>query len=790
MARRIDILPVLIPCLLGTGAAWGQESGPGGSPPGWIGEVADIEALDRAVAPARAAGDWGQVVRGYQEALERAPTVLASEDGRLFVPLREICRRRIEALGPEALGKYRDLYDSLARALLAEGIEKRDPALLSRVAREYPCSSVAGEALERAGLLLLDRGSFAAGARALRASGRPGVEEALARVDLLLHREKMEESSPTANLLAPTVSPVWRISLSGLADQERYQRVFRGRTSELGLPFPRPIPAVVPFVYRDRAIFQVDDGRRLVFVGLVNETTASSDCEEWDQGRLDSLDRTDRFPFDRGFLLAWRIHGQYSAHSLSASGDRVFAVEGDHPLPYLELLSRRDRSDRALLAEHNRIAVRDLAHGGMLVATLGGHDASVRWVDGARFLAAPQTGQGLLLAPVQAGRDYHLYAFREDDLSFRWSTHLCSQENWRGGESLAEVPRQGSFLAVQADRAYWASDDGVVIAVDLSSGARAWIALSRDLPVEVRPEDRPAPEDLHPSPLVLAGSSIVFCHPPSQYVYCLDADTGRERWRHWCGIRELLLGESRGLVFVAGRGVTALSLGTGEVVWRTWDPVAVGRGVFAGDSLYLPGRLRGQEDAIFRIELATGRTLARTSTDREIELGNLVFTGRMILSAGPREVVALPTAALLAKKIAQIERRIEANPGDARALFERSELLLSRGDYDNALADLARAVEAAHPATDETDAAQRVGVFADFTWRAPATIEERLQLHLDLASALLDADRIEETLAIYDLVGEFYALRRYDLPNGKKIDLAEYLSWRSRILRKLLGKEE
>lgn len=97
------------------------------------------------------------------------PKASAEESPRRFISLREYGQwllARHSAKYPEVLARYRQRIDSLAERWTRDGIQRRDRALLARVAEELAISSSADDALLALGDLELERGHIDAARKA------------------------------------------------------------------------------------------------------------------------------------------------------------------------------------------------------------------------------------------------------------------------------------------------------------------------------------------------------------------------------------------------------------------------------------------------------------------------------------------------------------------------------------------------------------------------------------------------------------------------------------------------
>jgi outer membrane protein assembly factor BamB len=122
-------------------------------------------------------GKWDRVLQKLDQIEEEAGGTVWSEDGQVYVSVREYIRRRIIELPEGGLAYYRVQYDPEAGALLGQGLSKQDVSVLDAVEGRYPASSHAPAALDAAADVLIDRGEYlAAGARLHRLLARPKTE--------------------------------------------------------------------------------------------------------------------------------------------------------------------------------------------------------------------------------------------------------------------------------------------------------------------------------------------------------------------------------------------------------------------------------------------------------------------------------------------------------------------------------------------------------------------------------------------------------------------------------------
>ncbi|MCX7701054.1 MAG: hypothetical protein N2039_09265, partial [Gemmataceae bacterium] len=142
--------------------------------------------------------DWDIVARSLQYLLEKPEDSFfevprRDETGREYIgriSIRIEANRLIGSLPPDGLETYRQKYGQRALALLQEGIDKNDPAILSQVALKYRHTEAGARAVRLLGNYFLDRGNYQL------ASGK--FQELLE----LLEHEKPEVKR---ELLAPTL---------------------------------------------------------------------------------------------------------------------------------------------------------------------------------------------------------------------------------------------------------------------------------------------------------------------------------------------------------------------------------------------------------------------------------------------------------------------------------------------------------------------------------------------------------------------------------------------------------
>ena len=191
-----------------------------------------------------------------------------------------------------------------------------------------------------------------------------------------------------------------------------------------------------------------------------------------------------------------------------------------------------------------------------------------------------------------------------------------------------------------------------------------------------------------PSAPVIVGNYVVYTPQEHPVLVCLSAVDGRRIWEQPKDQGLYLAGVFDQKVLIVGEtNVTALNLSDGLTVWSAPLDEGIrpsGRGVVVDDRFYLPlsnGEVRS-------IELATGKRLSQTFVaSRQPSLGNLAMHHGKLVSLGPAGLTVYRQRDAL---LAEIQKRLTADPDDATALLRSSEIQLLNHEYSDALSLLRR----------------------------------------------------------------------------------------------------
>ena len=111
-------------------------------------------------------GQTDKALRNLQALMAQQQVLFVpADDGRRYISLRQRLNELISTMSPEAVARYRRLYDPPARELYERSLATGDEGLLRRIVRDYAHTSVAPEAQKALGYLAFDRGGFSEAGR-------------------------------------------------------------------------------------------------------------------------------------------------------------------------------------------------------------------------------------------------------------------------------------------------------------------------------------------------------------------------------------------------------------------------------------------------------------------------------------------------------------------------------------------------------------------------------------------------------------------------------------------------
>lgn len=187
---------------------------------------------------------------------------------------------------------------------------------------------------------------------------------------------------------------------------------------------------------------------------------------------------------------------------------------------------------------------------------------------------------------------------------------------------------------------------------------------------------------------VFAQGRVLLTPRDSDELHCLDVASGKLLWNAKRGEGLFIATVADGNVVVVSKSeIRAHRLADGKPAWSApvFIPMPAGRGIRAGRFYRLP--LSTGE--VLSIDLATGLPVARIRVPDDLRLGNLAG-GDIVVSQSTEYILGFPSTK---ETLAKAERALTNNPNDPAALTIRAEYRLQRGNVDNAISDLRKAVK-------------------------------------------------------------------------------------------------
>ena len=349
------------------------------------------------------------------------------------------------------------------------------------------------------------------------------------------------------------------------------------------------------------------------------------------------------------------------------------------------------------------------------------------------FLSAPTPINGRLYVLIEQAGCIRLLCLDPKNLiavpgqtkkpALLWSQKLGKPNSTLPTDSIRRY--QGAVLAAGEGIIVCPTNSGVVVAVDIMSRSLLWAHAYRTLDASkpVRAWDPNTGQPIIPQQLpndrwrasgpIISGGRVIVTAYDSRKLECLDLRTGKVLWWVQPDANDLYVaGVAQDRVVVVGKNsVKAYHLmGEDKDTQKpkvAWEPITIptptGHGAMSRTALYVPVR---QENAgrdattpageIWAISIEDGKILSKTAARKRNDtaelakygIGNLVFQDGMVFSQSPWEVACYPQLEL---KIAEMNKRLAANPKDPLGLLARGELRLDDGKLKEAVADFKEA---------------------------------------------------------------------------------------------------
>lgn len=653
-------------------------------------------------------------------------------------------------------------YEAKARKELDGARARRDPVAFQEVARRYRYTQAGTEALEQLGSYHLDRGQTELAAACFDRLLRHPAADRLAPLTLfkatLASRARREEAwkklaermgdggmrigsktydaGKLRGILdnwpegSPDNYPLYRGDLARsarargdffLLEPQRRIATAEGEARQSLTQASRRtvLPAATPIALGGKLIYRGSDG--------LHALDARTGRKLWRRPSSLSLTSILGNAGQKMQVKSWlHVYGpaalieNTTVGTLSGDGRHVYAIE-DLPLPPPPELLQNDADAAPTLGPlhpfvgYNCLHALD-ANTGKLAWEIGGPSLrdpqSKDLLRGAYFLGPPLPLGGQVFALVEKQQESRLVCLDCERGTVRWAQMLATAPD----RMLLDVVRhtQAAHLAYADGVLVCPTHGGALVGVDPLSRSLLWVHVYAKAPV-IRAEEMPAAPSAqlragwkNCSPIVRAGH-IVFTPPDDDGLYCLHLRDGSPVWRATRGDEDMYVGcIHRGAVLVVGKtACRALSLETGELLWRKATGSPAGQGVMAGSVYYLP--LKGGSILALNLEKPRESVHLERRGDKA-DLGNLVFHDGILWSQSATELTALTP---LTTQLARIEERLRRAPGDPSLLYERGRLRLESGAVAAAAADLHDALRREPPAA--LRAPIREGLFAALT---------------------------------------------------------------------------
>jgi outer membrane protein assembly factor BamB len=206
-----------------------------------------------------------------------------------------------------------------------------------------------------------------------------------------------------------------------------------------------------------------------------------------------------------------------------------------------------------------------------------------------------------------------------------------------------------------------------------------------------------------PNPPLIHKGCVYFLAPGDtstvnqvDHVHCLDLKTGTKIWQTECRDSKYLavLNDDQ-LLAVGGNSVQSLFTKDGSTQWSKRVPVIAGVGAVVQQNYLLPVN----DGRVMWLSGKDGSEIGFSLPVEGMQIGNLIVHGADVMSENGLELQVFPQAT---ERLAELERRSEADQDRFADLLETGEVNFRLGRLDEAKNHLKRALLAAKSATDRS----------------------------------------------------------------------------------------
>ncbi|MHC4695805.1 MAG: outer membrane protein assembly factor BamB family protein [Planctomycetota bacterium] len=456
--------------------------------------------------------------------------------------------------------------------------------------------------------------------------------------------------------------------------------------------------------------------------------------------------------------LGDRLFENHVAGSLAVAHGLVLTIEAERAGAMLEGV------DDASVANPPGFSPRRAGDAGERPTVLVARDAAtgqVRWQRGRTFdvadplgsvdfRAAPLRIDDTLWVPYTWHADLSVAVLDAEDGSSIAEILLCSLNPAAGGsraDSLLEL-RNALTPAYTEGIVFVPSGHGVLFAVDAVERRLRWANRYRADSAAWRSSSSSGSNGWMSSPPVVSGRLVLLSPIDGDELLAFNVASGCMQWSTHVEGASYIIAADEERVWLGGKSVTCLSLADGGRLWTLLlTSVPSGRGVLAGDVIYLPT----VEGLVF-VDASTGDALRHEPLPPSAPpLGNLLCLRSSLFSVEPTGVRKYPD---LSRLYPEMTARHERDPADVRAALQLGWMEVLRGEPGRAL-DLLDAIPPLEPERDDRQAISaahlRVEALLASAAYPGAGPSEALEL-LDRArrAARTAPDRVRSGLALAD----------------------------------------
>jgi outer membrane protein assembly factor BamB len=704
---------------------------------------------------------WDRVLEKLRQIEEEAGGTVWSEDGWVYVSVREYIRRRIIQLPEGGLAYYRVQFDPEAGVLLRQGLAKQDVALLDSVEDKYPASAHAPAALDAAADVLIDRGEYlGASARLQRLLSRPQTAAhsatdqarramALAKLGFCLARlgdrsgaraalarlKEMREPStmrigggqkPTEFLSAEmereidavvrAASQAWPAPGGHLDHARPMERVGENLSRRWTLKIgddskPKPQPRGQRRISYHRgnmpAEMQVSPSPVTDREGVVYVNTGRGlYAVDHITGRIRWKAKPGEAPQPKnqdGQVI--RIHN-YANRKLATTWPRwtgaATASLGGGKVYALEMMGAGYQIALALTAFDVSSGKRKWTFS---QDTMGGD-----FETGAYFPWAPKYVDGVLVGTACYRDQMFLAGLDAETGKVKWKVFLAADPvrttNVYGRYNIGS--KLGQPAVIHENVAYVATGMGAVAAVDIREGRLLWISRYTRDAVQVNQQSRGSRTYTQYQHIetwkggfpVLAHGKLYLVAWDAKPLLVFDCNTGKLAKRIDRESFEYFAGIHEGDLLLVGKTVAAVDPHSGLLQWLVPMPFQPqGMPVVTESALVIPAR--GKLIAVELGDRVVRRTRAVTGANTNLPLGEVVSCDGRLVAANKGYVTGYFS---FEETHAYLSGLIKKHPGAVKPRLDRADLCFLHSQYANALTDI-QGAETVLKAQRPTDAA-------------------------------------------------------------------------------------